>query len=270
MPSRCAPCLPYLRDHRRTLVVVAVLSLLGSVTTLAQPLLTRNVLDGLQAPQAVGRTVALLVVVLAAVALLNALRDFLLQRTAEGLVLTARRRLTRHLLRLPIAEYDQRRTGDLLSRVGADTTLLRAVVTSGLFETVTGAVMVVGAATAMLLLDPILFLTAGRPGPRPVRRGDLLPPGPARVGGGAGPHRRHDQRRGAGPAAARTIRAEQRRGRARPRPWGQRRGGVPGGRADRPAAGARRPGQHRRDPGLVPAAARRRRRPRRQRHDHRR
>ena len=153
--------LPYLRDHRPTLAVVAVLSLLGSVTTLAQPLLTRDVLDGLQASEAVGRTVALLVVVLAAVALLNALRDYLLQRTAEGLVLTARRRLTRHLLRLPIAEYDQRRTGDLLSRVGADTTLLRAVVTSGLFETVTGAVMVVGAAGAMLLLDPILFLTAG-------------------------------------------------------------------------------------------------------------
>jgi ABC-type multidrug transport system fused ATPase/permease subunit len=45
--------------------------------------------------------------------------------------------------------------------VGADSTLLRAVVTSGLFETVTGAVMVLGAATAMVLLDPILFLTAG-------------------------------------------------------------------------------------------------------------
>ncbi|WP_345131915.1 ABC transporter ATP-binding protein [Dactylosporangium darangshiense] len=153
--------LPYLRDHRATLVVVGVLSLFGSVTTLAQPLLTRQVLDGLQASHPVWRTVALLVVVLAAVALLNALRDFLLQRTAEGLVLTSRRRLTRHLLRLPISEYDQRRTGDLLSRVGADTTLLRAVVTSGLFETVTGAVMVAGAATAMVLLDPILFLTAG-------------------------------------------------------------------------------------------------------------
>ncbi|MEU7868475.1 ABC transporter ATP-binding protein [Dactylosporangium sp. NPDC049140] len=153
--------LPYLRDHRATLVVVGVLSLLGSVTTLAQPLLTRRVLDGLQASRTVWGTVALLVVVLAAVAVITAVRDYLLQRTAEGLVLTSRRRLTRHLLRLPISEYDSRRTGDLLSRVGADSTLLRAVVTSGLFETVTGAVMVVGAAVAMLLLDPILFLTAG-------------------------------------------------------------------------------------------------------------
>ncbi|HEX8631808.1 MAG TPA: ABC transporter ATP-binding protein, partial [Catenuloplanes sp.] len=45
----------------------------------------------------------------------------------------------------------------LLSRVGADTTLLRAVVTSGLFELVTGAVMVLGAVVAMLLLDPLLL-----------------------------------------------------------------------------------------------------------------
>ncbi|MFI5912683.1 ABC transporter ATP-binding protein [Dactylosporangium sp. NPDC051541] len=152
--------LPYLRDHRATLVVVGVLSLFGSVTTLAQPLLTRRVLDGLQASQAIGGTVVLLVIVLAAVAVISAVRDYLLQRTAEGLVLGSRRRLTRHLLRLPISEYDRRRTGDLLSRVGADTTLLRAVVTSGLFETVTGAVMVVGATVAMLLLDPVLFLTA--------------------------------------------------------------------------------------------------------------
>ncbi|GAA3267625.1 ABC transporter ATP-binding protein [Dactylosporangium vinaceum] len=152
--------LPYLRDHRATLALVGVLSLFGAVTTLAQPLLTRQVLDGLQASQKIAGTVALLVIVLAAVAVLNAVRDYLLQRTAEGLVLGSRRRLTRHLLRLPISEYDRRRTGDLLSRVGADTTLLRAVVTSGLFETVTGAVMVVGATVAMLLLDWVLFLTA--------------------------------------------------------------------------------------------------------------
>src|SRR5262245_40062740 len=45
----------------------------------------------------------------------------------------------------------------MLSRVGADTTLLRAVVTSGLFETVTGGVMVVGAAIGMIVIDPFLF-----------------------------------------------------------------------------------------------------------------
>ncbi|MEU7904831.1 ABC transporter ATP-binding protein [Actinoplanes sp. NPDC049118] len=149
--------LPYLRGHRGTLVVVGVLSLVTAVAALVQPVLVRTVLDGISAGTAIGGAVALLVVLLLTGAVLDGLRDYLLQRTAEGLVLTTRRRLARHLLRLPIAEYDTRRTGDLLSRVGADTTLLRAVVTSGLFEVVTGAVMVIGATIAMAVLDPLLL-----------------------------------------------------------------------------------------------------------------
>jgi ABC-type multidrug transport system fused ATPase/permease subunit len=149
--------LPYLREHRGTLVIVAVLSLVSAGSALGQPLLVRTVLDGITAARPITGAVALLVALLLAGAALTGLRDYLLQRTAEGLVLTTRRRLAVHLLRLPIAEYDQRRTGDLLSRVGADTTLLRAVVTSGLFEIVTGVVMVAGAAIAMALLDPLLL-----------------------------------------------------------------------------------------------------------------
>jgi len=151
---------PYLREYRSTLLLVAVLSLAGAGGMLLQPLLVRIVLDATAARRPVAGWVAVLVGLLLAVAVIGAVRDYLLKRTAEGLVLTSRRRLAAHLLRLPIAEYDHRRTGDLLSRVGADTTLLRAVVTSGLFETVTGAVTVAGAAVAMVLLDPLLFAVA--------------------------------------------------------------------------------------------------------------
>ncbi|MBM0274902.1 ABC transporter ATP-binding protein [Micromonospora tarensis] len=156
-PVGLAALLPYLREHRGTLVVVGALSLVGAAASLAQPLLTRTVLDRIGAAHPVSGLVAVLVTLVVLGAAIGGLRDYLLQRTAEGLVLGTRRRLAGHLLRLPIAEYDRRRTGDLLSRVGSDTTLLRAVVTSGLFETVTGAVTVVGAATAMVLLDPLLF-----------------------------------------------------------------------------------------------------------------
>jgi ATP-binding cassette subfamily B protein/ATP-binding cassette subfamily C protein len=148
---------PYLREHRGTLVAVAVLSLVAAGTSLTQPLLIRTVLDSITAARPVAGPVTLLIGLLLVGAALSGLRDYLLQRTAEGVVLTTRRRLAGHLLRLPIAEYDLRRTGDLLSRVGADTTLLRAVVTSGMFEIVTGVVMVAGAAVAMALLDPLLL-----------------------------------------------------------------------------------------------------------------
>ena len=136
--------LPYLRPHRaRARRRSPLLSLLGTGGTLLQPLLTRAVLDAHRRQPArrpvrgrAGRRCS------RSSPLLNASRDYLLQRTAEGVVLASRRRLAGHLLRLPIAEYDARRTGDLLSRVGADTTLLRAVITSGLLDTVAGVIMV--------------------------------------------------------------------------------------------------------------------------------
>lgn len=147
----------YLSGHWGTLVVVAVLSLVQTLGTLSQPLLTRSLLENMEGGQGVGWFVVALPVILLVVAVVGGFRDYLLQRTAEGMVLTARRRLVARLLRLPIAEFDQRRTGDLLSRVGADTTLLRAVVTSGIFEAATSVVLVLGSAVAMLLIDPVLF-----------------------------------------------------------------------------------------------------------------
>src|SRR6185437_2347478 len=58
---------------------------------------------------------------------------------------------------LPISEFDTRRTGDLVSRVGSDTTLLRAVLTQGLVEAIGGALTFIGALIAMLVIDPVLL-----------------------------------------------------------------------------------------------------------------
>ena len=149
---------PYLRPARRPLLAVAGLAVLGSAGALLQPLLVRRVLDAVSRSQPLTVPVVLLVVVLVGGAALGGVERYLLQRTAEGVVLATRSRLAAHLLRLPVAEHDRRRTGDLLSRVGSDTTLLRAVVTSGLVEAASSVVIVLGAAVAMLLLDPLLLL----------------------------------------------------------------------------------------------------------------
>jgi ATP-binding cassette subfamily B protein len=61
------------------------------------------------------------------------------------------------MLNLPISEFDTRRTGDLVSRVGSDTTLLRAVLTQGLVEAVGGSLTFIGAIIAMAIIDPVLL-----------------------------------------------------------------------------------------------------------------
>ncbi|MEU2347689.1 ABC transporter ATP-binding protein [Modestobacter sp. NPDC049651] len=125
---------------------------------LAQPALVGRVISAVGAGRPVLPGVGLLVVVLVAAAVLGAGQQYLLQRTAEGVVLSTRRLLTDRLLRLPVAEYDRRRTGDLMSRVGSDTTQLRAAVTSGVVELVGSGVVGVGALVAMALVDPWLLL----------------------------------------------------------------------------------------------------------------
>lgn len=150
--------LPYLREHRVALAAVALISLVGAVAALAQPLLVSRVITTVQQRGRLAPTVIALVAVLLGTSVVGAFQRYLLQRTAEGVVLSTRRRLVDRLLRLPIAEYDRRRTGDLMSRVGSDTTLLRAVVTSGLFEVASSVLMVIGAVIAMALVDGVLLL----------------------------------------------------------------------------------------------------------------
>jgi ATP-binding cassette subfamily B protein len=90
--------------------------------------------------------------------LISGFAHYLLQRTGEGIVLSSRRRLVTRLLRLPIREFDARRTGDLVSRVGSDSTLLRAVLTQGLVDSIAGSLVFVGAIIAMAVIDWVLLL----------------------------------------------------------------------------------------------------------------
>ncbi|MGB1101628.1 MAG: ABC transporter transmembrane domain-containing protein, partial [Pontimonas sp.] len=150
--------IPFLLEHKRVLSLVIVLSTAGALTTLAQPLVVSEVITVVEAGSPLGNLVGILVALVVASAALSGFRHYLLQRTGEGVVLSSRKALVRRMLNLPIAEFDQRRTGDLVSRVGSDTTLLRAVLTQGLVEAVGGALTFVGAVAAMIYLDGVLFL----------------------------------------------------------------------------------------------------------------
>ncbi|WP_210480495.1 ABC transporter ATP-binding protein [Naasia sp. SYSU D00948] len=150
--------LPYVFEHRTVLVVVLILGVLGSAAALAQPVLVSSVISVVQAGEPLGGLVWLLVVLVVLSGLLGGYQHYLLQRTGEGVVLSSRKRLIARLLRLPIGEFDTRRVGDLVSRVGSDTTLLRAVLTQGVVESVGGTITFVGALIAMAILDPVLLL----------------------------------------------------------------------------------------------------------------
>ena len=149
--------LPYLLEHKKVLGIVIALSVLGAATSLGQPLLVSQVISRVQKSEPLGALVVLLVALVVISALLSGVQHYLLQRTGTSVVLSARRQLVRRMLRLPISEFDTRRTGDLVSRVGSDTTLLYAVLTQGLVDAIGGALIFLGALIAMLVIDPVLL-----------------------------------------------------------------------------------------------------------------
>ncbi|WP_028244818.1 ABC transporter ATP-binding protein [Pseudoclavibacter soli] len=152
---------PYLAEHRTVLIVTAVLSVLSALATVSQPLLVNQLITRVQQGETIGAIGWVIVILLVAAALVTGLQYYLLSRTGEGIVRSSRRDLVRHILRLPVAEIDRRRTGDLISRVSSDTTLLRAVLTQGLVDSIGGVFLLIGSIIGMLIIDPLLFaLTA--------------------------------------------------------------------------------------------------------------
>ena len=118
--------LALLRPHRRQLAVVVLISLVGAGAALAQPLLVRRLLaavtasgDRLPAAGPAGGGDA------RRGAAVGGLSATCCSAPPRAVVLTARRGLVDRLLRLRVAAVDQSEPGDLMSRVGADTTLLR-------------------------------------------------------------------------------------------------------------------------------------------------
>ena len=148
---------PYLRPHRKVLTVAIVLSMVGSLLALAQPLLIGQLIEAVSANLDTTSLAILIVALVLSSALVNAFQYYLLYRTGEGVVLDTRRALVARLLRLPIWQYDKRRVGDLVSRVGSDSTLLKAVLTQGLVDAIGGMLQFFGAIIVMAFIDPLLL-----------------------------------------------------------------------------------------------------------------
>ncbi|MCO5993194.1 ABC transporter ATP-binding protein [Actinoallomurus rhizosphaericola] len=149
--------LDYVRPHRLALLSGGVLSLLSGAVGLVLPLITRRLIDDLSHHRALTATLLFMTALVLVSAGIGALADYVLRRTAESVVLSARRRMVSRLLRLRVAAVDHAEPGDLISRITSDTTLLRMVTTASLIGSVTGGLTILATLFMMALLDPVLL-----------------------------------------------------------------------------------------------------------------
>ncbi|OUD01599.1 ABC transporter ATP-binding protein [Streptomyces swartbergensis] len=149
--------LGYVRPHRRSLLAGAVLSLVTGATGLMLPLVARGLIDDLAHDRAITGALLAMSALVVTNAAVGALGSYVLRRTAESVVLGARRSLSSYLLRLRITAVDRTEPGDLMARITSDTTLLRTVTTESLVGLGTGGLTLVATIVMMGLVDPVLL-----------------------------------------------------------------------------------------------------------------
>ncbi|WP_327186632.1 ABC transporter ATP-binding protein [Streptomyces sp. NBC_01334] len=149
--------LDYVRPHRRSLLAGAALSLVTGATGLLLPLVARKLIDDLGQDRSISGALLALTALVVANSAVGALGSFVLRRTAESVVLGARRALSSYLLRLRITAVDRSEPGDLMARITSDTTLLREVTTDSLVGLGTGGLTLAATVVMMGLVDPVLL-----------------------------------------------------------------------------------------------------------------
>lgn len=149
----------FVRPHRRTLSIGMLLGLVGTGASLATPMVTKSVLDGLGSGQSFGGAVALLVVLLLIGSAVLYVQWILLGTLAERIVLDARTSMIRRYFRARVGELATRPTGELVTRVTSDTILLREAASSALVAIVNSTIALIGALILMAVLDFVLLGT---------------------------------------------------------------------------------------------------------------
>jgi ABC-type multidrug transport system fused ATPase/permease subunit len=155
--SAWAGLLARVRPHRGTLVVAAVLSLLGAAGGLAQPLAAREVIEALADDRSLLTPLLVLGGLVLFSAAIVAVELWLLERTAERVVLGVRRDLAARLLRLRLSALDREAPGDLVARATSDSTLLGSVASTALVQLLAGMVTLLGAIVLMGVVDLVLL-----------------------------------------------------------------------------------------------------------------
>ncbi len=153
--------LPFLRPHRPLLASWLGALALSSGATLTLPVAVKYMIDqGFAAGNSVDKWFGLMFVVAVVLALATAARFYFVSLLGERVIADLRRTLYGHLLSLDQAFFERTRTGELLSRLSADTELLRSVVGSSMSVALRSGITVVGSAVMLAVTSPRLALYA--------------------------------------------------------------------------------------------------------------
>ncbi|MBE2998526.1 ABC transporter ATP-binding protein [Nocardiopsis sp. HNM0947] len=147
----------FVRPHRNKLLLGLVLALAGSALELANPMITKYVLDTIEADGSLATPIAVLLSLFVFGSVLGLWHWIVLGTVAEKVVLEARTSLVHRYFRAAMLPLSRRSSGELVTRATSDTVLLREAASSSIISLLNGGVLLVGTLVMMGVLDLVLL-----------------------------------------------------------------------------------------------------------------
>ncbi|SHF00531.1 ATP-binding cassette, subfamily B, AbcA/BmrA [Seinonella peptonophila] len=151
------------------IILILILSLLQTTTGLIVPWFTKDLIDVLSVSSLNIMKICMLAGAFLIQAASGAFSTYYLAFLGEKVVANLRKRLWKHTLYLPISYFDQHRSGESISRINNDTTIVKELITKQLISIFTGMISLIGSLCLLFYLDwsmtlimliavPIMFL----------------------------------------------------------------------------------------------------------------
>src|SRR6202020_964278 len=150
---------PYVARYRGRAILALIALTIAALTTLVVPVAVRRMIDFGFTPKGIAMINSYFSVMIAVVAVLagaSAARFYLVMTIGERIVADLRRDVFAHLISLSPAFFDPPRSGELISRLPADTTQIKSAVGASVSIALRNILMFIGATAMMVITSPRL------------------------------------------------------------------------------------------------------------------
>lgn len=155
---------PFVKRHRARIVAALAALVTASAATLALPVAVRRVIDagfgagGTESadPGLINAYFGVLIGVAAVIAIAGSLRFYLVMTLGERLVADIRAAVFRHLTTLDAGFFDTTKSGEIVSRLTADTVLVKSAFGASASIALRNVVLFLGALAMMVATSPML------------------------------------------------------------------------------------------------------------------
>lgn len=130
-----------------------LLTLIGTIGSLIVPLLTQKFIDGFNTDLITAPLVVLIIGVFLGSAVIDGISYYMLAKIGQTVVRSLREMVWEKFLKLPVSYFDKTKSGESVSRVVNDTSIIQNLITSHFPQLISGILSVAGSVVILFFLD---------------------------------------------------------------------------------------------------------------------